>query len=256
MPLVDTHCHLQDPRFDDDRQAVLGRSLEALEWLVIIGDNLDTSRRAVGLVRDRVYAAVGFHPYHAAQMDAAALEALSRLAASEGVVAIGEIGLDYFRYAETTPAEQRRAFEAQLELAAALRLPVVIHNRDADDDTLAILRNARNRLPGVVMHCFGSNAAFAAACVELGFHISFAGNVTFPKAGPLREAAALVPIARLLVETDSPYLAPQPVRGKRCEPSYIQHTAACMAGLKGMTLEEFAEKTTSNAAQLFGIASG
>ncbi|HOF39700.1 MAG TPA: TatD family hydrolase, partial [Candidatus Hydrogenedentes bacterium] len=196
MPLVDTHCHLQDPRFDDDRQAVLGRSLEALECLVIIGDNLDTSRRAVGLVRDRVYAAVGFHPYHAAQMDAAALEALSRLAASEGVVAIGEIGLDYFRYAETTPAEQRRAFEAQLELAAALRLPVVIHNRDADDDTLAILRNARNRLPGVVMHCFGSNAAFAAACVELGFHISFAGNVTFPKAGPLREAAALVPIAR------------------------------------------------------------
>ena len=255
MPLVDTHCHLQDPRFDDDRPAVLERSLDALEWLVLIGDDLDSSRRAVSLVRDRVYAAAGFHPYHAAQVDASALEQLSRLAASEGVVAIGEIGLDYFRYAETTPAEQRRAFEAQLELAATLRLPVVIHNRDADDDTLAILRNARNRLPGVVMHCFGSNAAFAATCVEQGFHISFAGNVTFPKAEPLREAAALVPIDRLLVETDSPYLAPQPVRGKRCEPAYIQHTAACMAGLKGMTLEEFAEKTTSNAAQLFGIAS-
>lgn len=256
MPLADTHCHLQDHRFDDDRAAVLKRSLDALEWLLVVGDDLDTSRRAVAMIRDRVYAAVGLHPYHADRLDASALELLSGLAASQGVVAIGEIGLDYYRYAETAPAEQRRAFEAQLELAATLRLPVIIHNRDADDDTAAILANARDRLPGVVMHCFGSSAAFAAKCVELGFHVSFAGNITFPKAEPLRQAAAVVPIDRLLVETDSPYLAPQPVRGKRCEPLHIHHTAGCVADLKGVTLAEFAERTSSNAARLFRVAAG
>ncbi len=256
MPLADTHCHLQDHRFDDDRPAVLERSLDALEWLVVIGDNLDTSRRAVAMTRDRVYAAIGFHPYHADRLDASALELLSGLAASERVVAIGEIGLDYYRYAETSPAEQRRAFEAQLELAATLRLPVIIHNREADDDTAAILANARDRLPGVIMHCFGGSAAFAGKCVEQGFHISFAGNVTFPKAEPLREAAAVVPTDRLLVETDCPYLAPQPVRGKRCEPRYVHHTARCVADLKGVTLAEFAARTTSNAARLFRVAAG
>ena len=199
MPLADTHCHLQDHRFDDDRPAVLERSLDALEWLVVIGDNLDTSRRAVAMTRDRVYAAIGFHPYHADRLDASALELLSGLAASERVVAIGEIGLDYYRYAETSPAEQRRAFEAQLELAATLRLPVIIHNR---------------------------------------------------------EAAAVVPFDRLLVETDCPYLAPQPVRGKRCEPRYVHHTARCVADLKGVTLAEFAARTTSNAARLFRVAAG
>lgn len=252
--LADTHCHLQDARFDEDRADVLARSLDALDWLVVVGDELDTSRLAVDMTQDRVFATVGMHPYHADRVDAEALAALRGLAAHERVVAIGEIGLDYYRYAETSREEQQRAFEAQLELAAALGLPVVVHNRDADGDTAAILANAGRRLPGVVMHCFGSGAAFACTCLELGHYISFAGNVTFPKAENLREAASLVPLDRLLVETDSPYLAPRPVRGDRCEPRYVQYTAACLAEIKGVTIEAFAEQTTANAAGLFRLA--
>ncbi len=252
--LADTHCHLQDARFDEDRADVLARSLDALDWLVVVGDELDTSRLAVDMTQDHVFATVGMHPYHADRVDAEALAALRGLAAHERVVAIGEIGLDYYRYAETSREEQQRAFEAQLELAAALGLPVVVHNRDADGDTAAILANAGRRLPGVVMHCFGSGAAFACTCLELGHYISFAGNVTFPKAENLREAASLVPLDRLLVETDSPYLAPQPVRGDRCEPRYAQYTAACLAEIKGVTIEAFAEQTTANAARLFRLA--
>jgi TatD DNase family protein len=222
-----------------------------LDGLVVIGDDLDTSRQAVELTRDRVFAAVGIHPYHADRVDAETLNALRELAANENVVALGEMGLDYYRYAETSRGEQKLAFEAQLELAAGLNLPVVIHNREADEDTAAILANAGSRLPGVIMHCFGSNAAFAGRCLELGHYISFAGNVTFPKAEALRDAAAVVPMERLLVETDSPYLAPQAVRGKRCEPAYVQHTAACLAELKEVTIAMFAEQTTANAAKLF-----
>ena len=251
--LADTHCHLQDARFDEDRPEVLERSLAALDWLLVVGDDLDTSQRAVDLAGDRVFAAVGVHPYHADRVDARALETLRNLAANKRVAAIGETGLDYYRYAETSREEQRRAFEAQLELAAELGLPVAVHNRDADGDAAAVLANACGRVPGVVMHCFGSGAPFAEKCLELGHYISFAGNVTFPKAGSLREAAALVPMDRLLVETDSPYLAPQPVRGKRCEPHYLKYTAACLAELKGVTIETFAERTTANAARLFRI---
>ncbi|MFO7976638.1 MAG: TatD family hydrolase [Candidatus Hydrogenedentota bacterium] len=251
--LVDTHCHLQDSRFEEDRSEVLDRSLDVLDWLVVVGDDVDTSRQAIEMTRNRVFATVGIHPYHADRADQDALTELRRLAALEGTVAIGEIGLDYYRYAETTPAEQHQAFEAQLELAADLALPVVIHNRDADEDAAAILANAAGRIPGVIMHCFGSNAAFAETCLEMGAYLSFAGNVTFPKAGSLREAAGVVPMDRLLVETDSPYLAPQPVRGKRCEPRYVQYTAACLAEVKGVTIEVFAQRTGANAARLFRV---
>ena len=252
--LVDTHCHLQAPAFSPDRAEVLERSLDTLDWLVVIGDDLDSSVQAVDMTGNNVFAAAGVHPYHADCVNTGTLERLRELAAHPGVVAIGEIGLDYFRYAETTPETQRKALEAQLQLAAELALPVVIHNRDADADMAAILANAGCRAQGIVMHCFGSDAAFAETCLELGCHISFAGNVTFPKAETLREAAAAVPPERLLIETDSPYLAPQPVRGKRCEPGYVRHTAACLAGLKGITIEAFAEQTSGNAAALFGIA--
>lgn len=252
--LVDTHCHLQAPAFAHDRLEVLERSLDTLDWLLVAGDDLDSSTHAAEMARDRVFAAAGIHPYHADCVNSGALDRLRALAARPGVVAIGEIGLDYFRYAETTPEKQRTAFEAQLQLAAELPLPVIIHNREADADMAAILANAGRRAPGIVMHCFGSDAAFAETCIELGCTISFAGNVTFPKAETLREAAAVVPLERLLIETDSPYLAPQPVRGKRCEPGYVWHTARCLAGLKGVTIEAFAEQTTGNAAALFGIA--
>jgi TatD DNase family protein len=253
MPLVDTHCHLQHHRFDDDRQEVIARALEALEWIVVIGDDLESSRAAVALVQDRVYATVGYHPYHAESVDDTALATLRELAAQPGVRGIGEIGLDYFNEYAPRPA-QHIAFEKQLELACELDLPVVIHNRSSDDDAYAMLKNFARRLPGCIMHCFGSDAAFAEKCVDLGFYVSFAGNVTFPKAPELREAAAAVPLERLLVETDAPYLAPPPMRGKRCEPQYVVHTAECLAEVKGVSPEEFAARTTENARALYRVA--
>lgn len=252
MSLVDTHCHLQDRAFDEDRAAVLQRSLEELEFLVVIGDELESSRRALALCDDRIFAAVGFHPYHAEHVDRDALQNLRSLASRPGVVAIGEIGLDYFNvYAE--PHRQREAFRLQLDLAVALQLPVVIHCRDAHDDTASILESYASSLPGGIMHCFAGDADFARRCLALGFHISFAGNVTFPKASALREAANAVPLESLLVETDAPYLAPQPVRGKRCEPWHVRYTADALAALKGCEPAEFRRVTTGNARRLFKI---
>jgi len=251
MRLIDTHCHLYDKAFDEDRDAVLARALETLEWIVVIGDCIATSQLAVALGGDRVFAAVGAHPYHPEEITAEGLAELRVLASGPPVVAIGEIGLDYYKY-NNAPAEvQRAAFHAQLDLAAELQLPVVIHNREANEETLAILSEYDARIPAVVMHCFSGDAAFAEVCMARGYYASFAGNVTYPKAVPLRDAAAVVPLERLLVETDSPYLAPQPVRGKRCEPAYVAHTAAGLAAVKGVDVEELSHKTTENARRIF-----
>jgi len=250
--LADTHCHVQDAKFDADREEVLARALDTLEFLVAVGDSLDTSRQAVELCRPGVYAAIGFHPYHAAEADDAALEALEALAGQEGVVAIGEIGLDY--YNEFCPREiQRKALPRQLALAAKLNRPAIIHCRNAEADTLAILAEHRPSLPGCIMHCFGGDAEFARRCIEFECHISFAGNVTYPKAGPLREAALETPMEWLLIETDAPYLAPQAKRGQRCEPAFVKHTAAFLAELKGVPPEPFAQQTTQNARRVFKL---
>ena len=253
--IVDSHCHLQDKKFDDDREAVLARSLEILDWLVVIGDDLPTSEGALALTRDRVYAAVGIHPYYAATADDPAMEQLREMAANKLVVALGEMGLDYYKHNETPRDAQRAGFKKQLALAAELELPIVIHNRDADADLAAIIDEHHASLAGGVMHCFGSEPAFAERCLGWdNFYISFAGNATFPKAQELRDAAAVVPLDRLLIETDAPYLAPQPVRGKRCEPAYVAHTAAALAEVKGVSTEAFSKATAENAARLFRIA--
>ncbi len=252
MRPVDSHCHLQDHRFDEDRETVIESALETLEWLVVIGDDLENSRKAVALARPRVYAAVALHPYHATQADDEAIATLRELAVQPGVVAIGEIGLDY--YNEFSPRDaQSRAFDRQLRLAAELALPVVVHNRNADADTLALLQPYSERVPGIVMHCYGSDAAYARKCVDLGLYISFAGNVTYPKAAQLREAAAVVPSERLLVETDAPYLAPQPVRGKRCEPAHVRYTVEALAALRGSAAADLAGQTAKNARRLFRV---
>jgi len=251
MRPVDSHCHLQDRAFDADRREVLDRALDALEFLVVVGDCLDTSREAVDLCGDRVHAVVGFHPYHA-ERALTSIDALRELAGQPGVVALGEIGLDYYNKFAPEDA-QRHAFRRQLELAVDLRLPVVVHSREAEHDTAAILHEFAAELPGGIMHCFAGDAAFAERCLSWGFLISFAGNVTFPKAAPLRDAALAVPLDRLLVETDSPYLAPQPVRGRRCEPAYVRHTAETLAGLKGVPYDDFAARTTENARRIFGV---
>lgn len=252
MTLVDTHCHLQDHSFDADRAEVLERAMGALAWLVVVGDDLETSTRAVNLARERVYATVGVHPYSAERNGPELLEQLKGLACNEHVVAVGEIGLDY-HYERASRNEQQAAFRAQLRLACELDLPVVVHNRHAHDDLGRILNEYSGQLAGGVMHCFDGDAAFAERCMGWGFFISFAGNVTFPNAHKLRDTARAVPMERLLVETDSPHLAPQPVRGKRCEPVFVRHTADALAALKGVPREVLAAQTTCNAACLFGV---
>jgi TatD DNase family protein len=230
-------------------------TLAHLDWILVVGDDLLSSQSAVDLTGPRVFATAGMHPYQAAEVDAAALEALRVLATHPSVVALGEMGLDYYR-GETAAPVQRQAFSLQLELAAELQLPVVVHSRDAHDDTLAVLREFAPRLAGGVMHCFDGGAHFAEACVDLGFHLSFAGNATFKKRTELREAACAAPLDRILVETDSPYLSPEPVRGKKpCLPVYVKHTAACLAKARGMDFEEFASATAENAARLFSVNS-
>ncbi len=253
MRLVDTHCHLQDTRFAQDRETVIQEAIESLEWLLVIGDDLPNSRLGVEMTRDHVFASVGFHPYHATQVNAETLRELRQLAAHPKVAAIGEIGLDY--YNEFSPrAAQHAAFTQQLELACELQRPVVIHNRQADTDTLALLDPFLPRIPACVMHCFGSDAAFARACAARGLYVSFAGNVTFPKAHPLREAALEVPLDHLLVETDAPYLAPQSHRGRRCLPQYVLHTAHALAELRKIPFDEFCMTVTQNAGKAFHIA--
>ncbi|MCC6486059.1 MAG: TatD family hydrolase [Candidatus Hydrogenedentes bacterium] len=254
MGLVDTHCHLQDRAFDEDREAVIARALDALEWVVVIGDSLASSEAAAALTREGVFAAVGVHPYHPEQVDDAGVAVLRELAKRPGVVAIGEIGLDYYKHNNAPRDAQQEAFRRQLDLAVELILPVVIHNRDSHEDLAAILDAYAGRLPGGIMHCFAGDAAFVERCLQWGFHVSFAGNLTFPKAGAVREAARAVPLNRLLVETDSPYLAPQPVRGKRCEPAYVAHTAATLAEVFGLAPEDLASRTTENARELFRIS--
>jgi TatD DNase family protein len=254
MGLVDTHCHLQSQRFDVDRETVRKDCLDALDWIVVIGDDLPSSEAALELVGDGVHAVVGVHPYYAKDFDDATLDRVRDLAGSTGVIGLGEMGLDYFN--EYSPRDaQADAFRSQLELACELNLPVVIHNRDADEDCYEILRAYSDRLAGCIMHCFGSGPAYAEKFLDLGFYISFAGNVTFKKAVTLQEAAQVVPLDRLLVETDAPYLAPVPKRGKRCEPHFVAHTAAFLAELKGIPLPELESQTTANAHTVYAIPS-
>lgn len=255
--LVDTHCHLQDAKFTPDRAAVIERALAVLDWFVVIGDDLANSRAAVALAQgnDRIYASVGMHPYHGNKTDTAALAELRALAGQPRVVALGETGLDYFN--EFSPrAAQRTAFQAQLELTRDLGLPVVVHNREADADMLPMLREYAGELNRVIMHCYGSDAAFAESCAELGLYISFAGNLSYPKAQKLRDAAAVTPLARLLVETDAPYLAPQARRGQRCEPAWAALTAETLASIKGVSFETLCRLTTINAHAVYGVPGG
>ena len=252
MPCVDTHCHLQSEKFDQDRGEVLQHARECLQWIVVVGDDLESSRAACELAGEKVYAVVGFHPYNAAQLNDQTEGELRKLAAHPHTVGIGEMGLDYFN--EFCPrALQQPAFERQIALAVELDMPVVIHCRAAEADTLAILKPYAGQLKSCIMHCFGGDANFAAQCLELGCYISFAGNVTYPKAETLRDAAQVVPLDRLLVETDAPYLAPQSHRGKRCEPAHVLHTLEFIAELRGVDCHELGAQVVQNGCNAFHI---
>jgi TatD DNase family protein len=259
MELVDTHAHLDDEQFASDLNAVIERACAGgVTAIVAVGTTLETSRRAVQLTHEHpgVRAAVGIHPNYAAQAADNDWSEIAQLARELEVVAIGETGLDRFR--DDTPFElQRENFERHLFLARERRLPVIIHCRDADADVLPCLEIAAREGPvRGVMHSFTGQAATAARCLELGLYISFAGQLTYTnrKFDVLREVARVVPADRLLVETDSPYLAPEPHRGERNEPAHVQLTASRLAEIRGISFEQLANLTTSNARTLFQLA--
>ena len=257
MKLFDTHAHLHFPDYADDLDAVLERARVAgVRGMVTIGTDRETNQAVVELARrlPNVWATVGIHPHDAGEVAEADFAEMEELARSEKkVVGFGEMGLDFFRNL-SPPEAQRQVFRRQIRMARDLGKPVVIHCRDAHDETLAILADERAGEIGGVMHCFSGDVEIARRCLDLGLFISLAGPVTYKNARALPEVARFVPDDRLVVETDCPYLPPTPHRGKRNEPAYVALTAAFVAELRGVDPEALGATITDNAATLFGIA--
>ena len=250
--LVDSHAHLDFPQFDNDREAVVERAREAgLAAILNVGADLASSRAAVALAAqyDFIYAAVGVHPHDAKTVTPAVLGELRALARHQKVVAVGEIGLDYYRDLSPRPV-QRQVFADQLALATELALPVVIHDREAHDDVLATLRGWQGT--GVI-HSYSAGLERLEEVMALGFFASISGPVTFRRAHRLRAVAAAVPLERLLVETDCPYLTPVPYRGRRNEPAYVRYVAEAVARARGISDEALARATADNARRLFDM---
>lgn len=256
MRLFDSHAHLTDARFASDLDDVLATAAAAgVEYVVAIASDLEDARAATRLARSatrpRVFATAGIHPHAAGLFGAAALGELERLAGEPTVVAIGETGLDF--YYDNAPREaQVAAFRAQVELAAERRLPVVVHAREADAEVAKIVREYAGRAVGV-LHCFSSGSQLLDAGLEAGWYVSFSGLTTFKKYDG-QELVRRVPDDRLLTETDSPYLAPEPRRGKRNEPAFLQHTVARLAEIREQAIDHVAELTFQNACRFYGLA--
>jgi len=248
VKVVDSHCHLDDNQFDADRDAVIERAREAgVERMMAIGTgggppDLEAALR-LARQHDFIYATIGVHPHDAAKATPETFAAMETLAAESKVLAIGEIGLDY-HYDFSPRGVQRAVFAAQLNLAGRAGKPIVIHTREAWDDTLALLREQWSG-PGII-HCFSGGPPEARQVLDMGFYLSFGGVITFPKAEALRDAARMAPEDRLLVETDAPYLAPVPKRGKRNEPAFLIETVRRLAETRGVSPEKIAEATTRN----------
>ena len=250
--IFDSHAHYDDPAFGPDRGEVLASLREAgVEAVMDIGADLMSSRFAAELARgyDFIWAAVGVHPHAAAELPEDWLRQLEELAALPKVRAIGEIGFDY-HYDKEWKEAQARVFEEQLRLAARLSLPVVIHDREAHGDTMELLRRYR---PAGVVHCYSGSAEMAKEVLSLGMYVGFTGVVTFKNARKALEAAAAVPLDRLLVETDCPYMAPEPFRGRRCDSTMLPHTIGKLAQVKGVSPQELADAAAENARRLFAI---
>ncbi|HXG84185.1 MAG TPA: TatD family hydrolase [Pyrinomonadaceae bacterium] len=263
MIFVDSHCHIDGEAFDGDRAEVLKKADEVgVKLMLTIGTgspNSDDFRRAVAVAEEyaNVYAAVGVHPHDAKEYDDEAENHLIELVnKSEKVIAWGEIGLD-FHYDHSPRDVQEKVFRRQIRTAGELKLPIIIHSRAADDETIEILRSecSGDDFRGGIMHCFGGTPEMARDLIEIGFLISFAGNVTFKKADNLREAARVVPLDKLLIETDCPYLAPVPFRGKRCEPAFVAVTAGFLAEFYQIELKTLARQTTQNFLDFFRLDS-
>lgn len=250
--ILDSHAHYDDSRFDEDRGEVLGRLFAGpVCGIVNVGADLEGSRKSLALAEEysKIYAAVGVHPHEAEKAPEDYLEILARLAKHPKAVAIGEIGLDYHYDFSPRPV-QKTVFEAQLVLAKELDLPVVIHSREATQDSMELLRRYR---PKGVVHCFSGSAETAREVVGLGMYVGFTGAVTFKNASRLLTAVQAVPMDRLLLETDCPYMAPVPHRGQRCDSSMIQHTARRIAELKELDPQSVVDRARENTCRLFGI---
>ncbi len=258
MPLFDTHCHLDEESFGPDLDAVVRAAREVgVVGMVSIGTDLASSRRTIELAlkHPEVHAAVGIHPNYVQSAMPTDWEQIEELALHPRVMAIGETGLDrYWKYSD--PADQREYFARHMDLARRVGKPFIVHCRDADEETREMLRAAAggSTLQGV-MHSFCQTRESAEECIKLGMHLSFTGMLTFKKNDGLRAVAATLPRDRIMVETDAPYLAPTPMRGKRCEPAFVKYTSAMLAEVHGVSIEEMGQITTANALRFFGIAS-
>lgn len=254
MNLIDTHAHLDDSRFDKDREKVIKRTFEdGIKLVINIGCDLMTSKTSVEFAEKykQIYAAIGVHPHDAGRtLPYYMVEEFERILKHPKVVAIGEIGLDYY-YDHSPRSVQKEIFLEQLNLAKRARLPVIIHVREAFGDFLEIMRREGLEPIKGVMHCYSGSLEVAYECIEMGFYISFAGPVTFKNAKNLKEVAKKLPLDRILIETDCPYLSPEPNRGKRNEPLYVKYVAEEIANLKDISLEKVANATYKNALDLF-----
>ena len=268
--LIDSHAHLDSSRYDEDRDALLARAWQAGVRTVLsigIGDGPETMHRALDLSREyagkpatpRIFASAGVHPHEAQLADPAALDKLNDLLQQPEVIACGEIGLDYF-YDHSPREQQETVFRQQMEIAAAHRKPIIIHCRPSDnstnawDDTLDLIESEwAAKGFGGILHCFTGEWQHARRAMDCGFLISFAGNITFPKAQPIRDAAVQVPLERMLIETDAPFLAPVPNRGKRNEPAWVAEVAAKVAEIRNLAVDEVASRTTENFYRFFSM---
>jgi len=254
---IDTHVHLNADQYEEDLQEVINRALEAkVEKMVVIGFDRKTIERTMELIEqyDFIYGVIGWHPVDAIDCTQEDLEWIEELAAHPKIVGIGETGLDY--YWDKSPKDvQQVIFRKQIQLAQKINLPIIIHNRDATGDVVKILREENAASVGGVMHCFSGSVETARECIAMNFMISLGGPVTFKNARLPKEVATEIPLEHLMIETDAPYLAPHPYRGKRNEPAFVPLVAEEIARLKGLTIEEIAQATTDNAKHFFGIDS-
>ena len=253
--LFDTHAHLDDDRFDKDRdETIIQCQRDGVELILNAGSNIETSVKAIALSKkyEFIYAAVGVHPHDAAEMDEETAGVLAALAGNRKVRAIGEIGLDYHYDLSPRDVQKQRVVE-QIDLARQLKLPIIVHDREAHGDVMDIFKKTRIKEVGGVLHSFSGSAEMALECIKLGLYISISGPVTFENARKTVEAVKQVPLDMLLIETDSPYLTPVPYRGKRNYPGYVRLVAEKIAEIKGISFEEVARQTLENGKRLFGI---
>jgi TatD DNase family protein len=259
MHLIDSHAHIDAPQFAEDREAMLARARTAgITTLLAIGTGPGPEKLDAALpyaeAHDWIYTTVGIHPHEAKEVTPAHLETLATLAKHPKVIAWGEIGLDYF-YDHSPKDVQEKVFRQQMELASAAKLPIIIHCRDAWPDTLRILEQAWKPTGlGGILHCFTSTLEDAHRGLDMGFLISFAGNSTYPKSQSIRDVAKVLPLSNILIETDSPYLAPQPFRGKRNEPAYVAEVAKSLASVRDLSVEQIAAATSENFRRFFRLA--